>query len=366
MSDQTSSDDPRLSSLAEEARAMRGTATPPAVAPRTGSGWPWALTGLALAFALGLLGNPWFESKVRSYLPEALRRPAASADTSGLDSRLMALETRVSALETRPLPSAPPVPAATVPTVVPADAPAAAPAIAVAPALEQRLAAAEAKLAALEQAQSGAALQTQTLQSGVTALEGKLSQLATRTEEGMTGVKAEADRARGFILLAGVRRALESGRAFPAAVTGLAALYGETNPDVAALRAVQAGGPTYPQLRARFRALAPTLGQAGADPAGGGGSSSWWDDAKAALAGLVQVRRAGEPAGVAAGGASAGDALVRADRQLATGDLAGAIATIQALPAPARTRAADWLAQAQAHLAAVSALARLETAALAG
>ncbi|MEX6723833.1 hypothetical protein [Parapedomonas caeni] len=362
MSDQTSSDDPRLSSLAEEARAMRGQAVPPAAPPRTSSGWPWALTGLAIAFAAGLLGNPWFESKVRSYLPEALRRPAASADTSGLDSRLMALETRVGALEARPLPSVPPLPAATEPAGVPADTPA--PAIAVGPALEQRLAAAEAKLAALEQAQSGAALQTQTLQSGVTALEGKLAQLSTRTEEGMTGVKAEADRARGFILLAGVRRALESGRAFPAAVTSLAALYGETNPDVAALRAVQAGGPTYPQLRARFRALAPTLGQTGT-PAGGG-SSSWWDETKAALTGLVQVRRAGEPAGGSSGGASAGDALVRADRQLAAGDLAGAIASVQSLPAPARTRAAAWLAQAQAHLAAVSALARLETAALAG
>src|SRR3712207_9449882 len=41
----------------------------PAEAPRRRAVLPWLLTAIAVAFAVGLLANPWFEHAVRGRLP---------------------------------------------------------------------------------------------------------------------------------------------------------------------------------------------------------------------------------------------------------------------------------------------------------
>jgi hypothetical protein len=113
---------------------------------------------------------------------------------------------------------------------------------------------------------------------------------------------------------------------------------------------------TAPPLEARLResfALAARAAEAAS--LGDNGQSSFWDKVKARLEGLITISNGtyvifGPPAAAA---------LIQAQQALDNGDLAGAVAALQNLGPGAKDAMADWLAQAEALLAARSALLKL-------
>jgi uroporphyrinogen-III synthase len=78
------------------------------------------------------------------------------------------------------------------------------------------------------------------------------------------------------------------------------------------------------------------------------GQLSWLDQAQAKLHGLVQIERGGQ----ALIGTPTQRTLDVAARQVATGDLAAALVTLQGLGSPAAAHMADWARQAEGTLAA--------------
>lgn len=323
------------------------------------SGWPWAITGIALAFAAGLLASPWFETKVRGHLPAPFRQAGANtADVSALDERLAVLEARLAASGAQDPASIQAVLdrlAALEARSGTVAAPAGADTSGV---LAERMAALESRINTLDQTVSATAAQAQTVQTAHSMLDGRFLQFSTQVESRLGELKVESDRARTLVVVAAARRALAGGQPIGGAVDTLAKAYGADNPNVAALRAVANGAPTPESLRQRFNALKPSLLTAGQQATGG----NWFDRVTTNLKGMVQVRRADTPA-------TPGDpisALDAIDQRLARGDLNGALAAGRALPPAMRAKAQPLLTDIQALIAARQALTRLETAALAG
>ncbi|MGE4219757.1 MAG: uroporphyrinogen-III synthase, partial [Alphaproteobacteria bacterium] len=130
------------------------------------------------------------------------------------------------------------------------------------------------------------------------------------------------------------------GQSKPALIEALAALAAHADGGVARMDALQRD----------FDRLAPQFATAGTETADGG----WFDQVKAKLASLVTIRRVGSPA------ESTGTPVERAGAALDAGDLPGALAALADLP---RDRldpeAATWLAAAEARVAALAALDRL-------
>lgn len=339
--------------------------------PRRGSsGWPWAVTGIALAFAAGLLANPWFEAKVRSHLPEPLRSVGAAdtATTGASGEQIAQLEARLSALESRPggtnadlqplyeriarleagqsAAPAPEMAGEQVPVVDTGSA--------------QRLAALEARLNTLDQSVVNAAAQAQTLQNAHAQLDSRLTQFATETNAQLQALQAQGTQSRTLLLVSAVRRALENGQPMTGAVDMLSQSLGRDNADVAALQAVADGAPTVQQMRQRLaRHKQVLLAKAPATAQG-----PWYERVGESLRSLVQVRRADEPA-AAVSGDVAGQ-LATMDQRLARGDVQGALAASQSLPQNVQTRLQPLLNDMRAVVDARAALSRLETAALAG
>jgi hypothetical protein len=107
---------------------------------------------------------------------------------------------------------------------------------------------------------------------------------------------------------------------------------------------------TLADLQNTLDAIAPQLS------AGGAPQRSWWQSFRQELAGLVVIRRTGEPSSVPA------DRVARAERMLEAGQVDGALAEIARLP---DHRAADkWVLTARRYLASRAALDQIETAAL--
>ena len=340
--------------------------------PRRGaSGWPWAVTGIALAFAAGLLANPWFEAKVRSHLPEPLRSFGAaegSAVAGGASSQQVTdLAARLAALEARPggaadlqllservarLEAGQGV-AAPAPVFGEAQAPA------VDTALSERVAALEGRVNTLDQSVVNANAQTQTLQNAHAQLDNRLTQLATETTTQLQALQGQGTQARTLLLVAAVRRALDNGQPIASPVSQLSQTLGANTAEVAALQVVANGAPTIAQLRQRLaRQKQALLVKAPASEA------PWYERVGESLRSLVQVRRAGEPAAAVSGDVAS--QLNAMDQRLARGDVSGALAASQSLPQNARTALRPLLADMEALVNAREALSRLETAALAG
>ena len=340
--------------------------------PRRGaSGWPWAVTGIALAFAAGLLANPWFEAKVRSHLPEPLRSFGAaegSAVAGGASSQQVTdLAARLAALEARPggaadlqllservarLEAGQGV-AAPAPVFGEAQAPA------VDTALSERVAALEGRVNTLDQSVVNANAQTQTLQNAHAQLDNRLTQLATETTTQLQALQGQGTQARTLLLVAAVRRALDNGQPIAGPVSQLSQTLGANTAEVAALQVVANGAPTIAQLRQRLaRQKQALLVKAPASEA------PWYERVGESLRSLVQVRRAGEPAAAVSGDVAS--QLNAMDQRLARGDVSGALAASQSLPQNARTALRPLLADMEALVNAREALSRLETAALAG
>lgn len=340
--------------------------------PRRGaSGWPWAVTGIALAFAAGLLANPWFEAKVRSHLPEPLRSFGAaegSAVAGGASSQQVTdLAARLAALEARPggaadlqllservarLEAGQGV-AAPAPVFGEAQAPA------VDTGLSERVAALEGRVNTLDQSVVNANAQTQTLQNAHAQLDNRLTQLATETTTQLQALQGQGTQARTLLLVAAVRRALDNGQPIAGPVSQLSQTLGANTAEVAALQVVANGAPTIAQLRQRLaRQKQALLVKAPASEA------PWYERVGESLRSLVQVRRAGEPAAAVSGDVAS--QLNAMDQRLARGDVSGALAASQSLPQNARTALRPLLADMEALVNAREALSRLETAALAG
>jgi hypothetical protein len=292
-------------SLAASERSQGG----PPPAPKR-SILPWLLTTAAVAFALGLIANPWFESAVRSRLPAQFQHPSVVADPA-VTGRVDALEARVAQLESKP---------ATV-TAMPAP-----------DELAARLTDLEADAMRLAAADLGAAARMEQLASA-----------ASSSAAGQGEVKA-------LFLLSAARRFVEAGRPFGALERMVTAGFSARDPVATeALAAWSAAPHSRGSLKARLHGPVPAASVALPQQAG------WWDRLVARLSGVVQVR--GEEA-------QAADSETRdkALDALAAGDLARAIAIFDMAP-PSRARDL-WLADARRLLAAEQALDSLETALL--
>lgn len=339
------------------------------------SGWPWAITGIAIAFAAGLLANPWFEAKVRSSLPEPLRSfgAAETAATGGVSGEQLArLEARLTTLEGRPggasgssgadlqplyerlarleagQASATPAPAEGATGFAVADI-----------GLSQRLAALEGRVNTLDQSVVNAAAQAQTLQNAHAQLDSRLSQFTAESTAQIQALQGQGTQARTLLLLASVRRALAGGQPMERVVDQLSRTLDQNNGDIAALQVVANGAPTITQLRQRLAQQKEEL--VAKAPAAEG---PWYERVGQNLKSLVQVRRADEPAAAVSGDVAS--QLATMDQRLARDDVMGALAASQSLPQNARTRLQPLLADMEALANAREALSRLEASALAG
>ena len=110
----------------------------------------------------------------------------------------------------------------------------------------------------------------------------------------------------------------------------------------------EGGVPTRPQLVDRFYPMAEAARAADRLPE----DPDWVDRTQAAVEGLFSVR----PVAQEASGDTVPFILARAEARIVRGDLEGAVDAIGDLTGPAADAAADWLADAQARLAAERAL----------
>ncbi len=154
-----------------------------------------------------------------------------------------------------------------------------------------------------------------------------------------------------------IRRAVEIGRPFPAEYETLSSL-AKARPEIAAAAAPLAtaaptGTANRVALSQELRAVAQRIDEA---PAAFGAGDGWTGATLDRLRGLVRIRRADE-----AEPSREAEAAVRvAERALADGDLARAVAAMETLQGPAAAAAADWLRRARERLPVEAALQRLE------
>lgn len=285
----------------------------PAAPPRRRSALPWLIAAVAVAFAIGLLTNPWFERNVRSRLPGSAP-PAVEAQSA----ELATLRARLASLEARSArPATDPRPAGALP------------------------------LAGSAEAQAS-------VEARVAELQAQVAELRARTDSSIAVAAEGAERAQTALLVAALRRAVDGGRRFDAYEPALRARFGTTHRnEVAALLALGRRPLSHRQLAEALSRRAPSVEQAGAEGRG------WWDSLKAGLAGVAAVRRADAPA------VDPKSQLKAAAARAAAGDVEGALRLVAFLPPASREALAGWSAEARRYLAATQALAALEVAALA-
>jgi hypothetical protein len=193
------------------------------------------------------------------------------------------------------------------------------------------------------------------------ALAGRLDKIeaALAAPKSETRVAAEkpapADSASAIAIIAGaIEDKLADGAPFGTEVAALQRL-GVDTAQLAALQAVAGGAPTGGALAAAFDAVAPQV-LAAAAPAESGGVL---DRLLAHIHGLVRVHVLSESAG------DDPEALIsRIEAACRRGDIAGALAAFDKLPAAAREAAGDWPVKARARQAADAALQSIREAAV--
>ena len=149
-------------------------------------------------------------------------------------------------------------------------------------------------------------------------------------------------RAAAALALANLVRVSEGSGAFAQELNSFRALAGDSAEASDLARHSRSGAPTRAVLAQKFPAMA--AGAMAAERAAK--AQGWLGHLLANLEGLVSIRRIG-----GASGNSTEGRLSRAETHLDAGDLAGAVAEVKALDAPARGAAGDWLAGATARLA---------------
>ena len=166
---------------------------------------------------------------------------------------------------------------------------------------------------------------------------------------------APADNASAIAIIAGeIEDKLAAGAPFGTEVAALQRL-GVDPAQLASLQAVAGGAPTGSALAESFDAVAPQV-LAAASPAESGGVL---DRLLAHIHGLVRVHVLGESA------RDDPEAIVsRIGAECRRGDIAGAVAAFDKLPAAARQAAGDWPVKARARQAADAALQSIREAAV--
>ena len=386
-------EDPAAASIEETSLAPSSPEPAPRAVPIPGRS---ALLPAVLAAALVALAisasAPWWTRAI-GLGPQQATAPASDAQ------RVQALERRIADLEGRP--AAPAAGAVSTDLVQRLDAleqsnselkstldrlaaaPGSSEAGAPAPELAQRLdavagdlAAAKEQLQALEResAQSAAPERLSALSDRIEenaaelrAMQGELSRLVElpkRVQDLAGAIEAASGQTQktAFVLASGqLEAALDSGQPYVSELGAVRRLAAE-DPELPALLAkleehADEGIPGMAELRLRFEDMALAAVQASQSTVEG----DWMDRAWARLRSLVTVR----PVGGDVAGDSAEAHLARAEARLGEGDLAGAVAEVEALEGPAAEAAAPWLAGARARAAADQAIEALRERALA-
>ena len=305
-------------------RLRSGRVPPSPAAPR--AVLSWALTAALLAFALGLIANPWFERSVRSHLP------GFAPTLSPTVADLAAIDARVAAIEARP-------------------AARAGPAAALDPAQGERLARVEGALTTLAATTPNAEARTDKIANDLAALTARIDATAAGTAAVLDSATATAARAQAMLVADVVRRQLSAGQPLGPLEPALRRNFaGRAGPQVEAIAALGATPVTVPGLRASLVGLRPAITGVATTT----GARGWWENFRDGVTGVV-VRAA--PLATATDPAARID---RADRDLATGDVAGAVVEVNALPVATRARATAWLAAANRYVAGWRALAALD------
>lgn len=165
-----------------------------------------------------------------------------------------------------------------------------------------------------------------------------------------------------FIVAVGqLRDTVAAGKPYAAAFDSVRAL-AKNSPDLAPLVAqlephATKGVPSLDQLRTQFRPLPTKILRAERLPE----DADWSERAWARVKSIVIVRRTGDNVQ----GATTEAMVARAESRMKAGDVAGAVAQIEAIKGQGAAPAQEWLAAAKAHVAANDAADKLSQAAVA-
>jgi len=184
------------------------------------------------------------------------------------------------------------------------------------------------------------------LDERVAAIESRIDAIDQRAAEA-TG---DANRAEALLVAFAARRALDRGQPLGYIEGLLRERFGGSDAaSVAQIIAAAQRPVTLAQLQDGLAALRPVLAAQSPDEGA-------WAGFKRELSSLFVVRRADQPSSIPA------DRLARAEHALEQGQVDNAAAEIARMPGAARAN--DWLAQAKRYAVARNALDRIETAAL--
>lgn len=227
-------------------------------------------------------------------------------------------------------------------------------------AVGEQVAALSQQSTALSQQSTALAEENKALRQNLAALEARLGQLE-QTVRQTAQARQKAGAGEGLVLALGqLRQTVLSGAPYAAPLAAVSALAGDDAALTAAARALApwagAGVVTVRALSDQFPAMARAVLRANS-----GETDGFWRRTLHRVTSLVTVRRVGEVEGM-----EADAVLARAERRLGAGELAAATALIAGLDGPAGTAAMDWLGRAQARLAALAALAQMQSQAIAG
>jgi hypothetical protein len=198
------------------------------------------------------------------------------------------------------------------------------------------------------------------LRETVTALQGRLEQLED-TVRTATQERRQTGQGHGLVLAVGqLRQTVLAGRPYGPPLAAVAALAKEDQGLTAAIGSLRPGAKmgiaTERALSDQFPSVARAVLRAEGSQGDGFVQRTWQR-----LSALVTVRRIGEVEGQ-----ETDAVLARTERRLASGDLAAAVELMANLAGPSGDAARAWLERAQGRLAAESALAALQSRAIAG
>ena len=218
--------------------------------------------------------------------------------------------------------------------------------------IKQQSAAAQSRLDGLAAQVQGLGQQLQALGGDVKGVQTGLAETRNRAA---TADDRRAQAAALALITTQIDAALGQGKPYEAPLRSLTALGDQ---DAAVRQAATelapgaaSGVPSLAALRQSFAPVADEIVQRERAPEGG----SLIDRATSNLMRLVTVR----PVGADVAGEDAAARVARAEADLDRGDLAAAVAEVEALKGPAAEAAAAWLGDAKARLQATAALASL-------
>lgn len=179
---------------------------------------------------------------------------------------------------------------------------------------------------------------------------GEIESRIDRVSERASAAGDNAARAEGLLIAFAARRAIDRGLSLGYIEGQLRDRFGGTQPQaVATIIAASRDPVTVEELQLGLDDLAPSLTAATAD-------QGWWSSLKGELAGLIVVRKIGQPSPVPA------ERLRHAQRLLEGGQVEKALVEVARLPG--RERAQNWMAAARGYITTQRALDMIETAAI--